>query len=260
MSYVGAAQRVNPFPAARSVAESRYAEAVSEWQKLAASLANACENAGFDLVAPFSVGAYNASVGAPERLPELPRGDSLGLLVGNTRRLWPVFVHAYEQDRALQEAADPLDTFVTRRLTELFAATSLRSHLVFAHVTQPAAFPIQRLAEAIGFAAIAPSNLAIHPEHGPWFALRAVVVIDCAGPEAVPLLERPCVRCSAPCLPALQRAVASSGPVLNGRTVAAHAEDWLAIRDACPVGRASRYGEAQLRYHYGIDRSRPRLD
>jgi hypothetical protein len=29
---------------------------------------------------------------------------------------------------------------------------------------------------------------------------------------------------------------------------------WVAVRDACPVGRASRYGDEQIRYHYAKDR------
>jgi methylmalonic aciduria homocystinuria type C protein len=30
---------------------------------------------------------------------------------------------------------------------------------------------------------------------------------------------------------------------------------WLAVRDACPIGRAHRYDDAQIRYHYARDRS-----
>jgi methylmalonic aciduria homocystinuria type C protein len=30
---------------------------------------------------------------------------------------------------------------------------------------------------------------------------------------------------------------------------------WLAVRDACPVGRAHRYCEDQIRYHYAGDRT-----
>jgi hypothetical protein len=29
---------------------------------------------------------------------------------------------------------------------------------------------------------------------------------------------------------------------------------WLAVRDACPVGRAHRYDDDQLRYHYAGER------
>lgn len=32
-------------------------------------------------------------------------------------------------------------------------------------------------------------------------------------------------------------------------------DSWIAVRDACPIGREHRYPEDQLRYHYTKDRS-----
>jgi methylmalonic aciduria homocystinuria type C protein len=104
--------------------------------------------------------------------------------------------------------------------------------------------------------------LAIHPQHGPWFALRAVASIDVACPPLPTEVERPCAGCSAPCVPALQRALSASGAPLDSSAVSRHAREWIAVRDACPVGRASRYGLAQLAFHYaprgqGIVRADP---
>jgi methylmalonic aciduria homocystinuria type C protein len=122
-----------------------------------------------------------------------------------------------------------------------------RHALYWAHQTSPRALPIQRLAELVGLASLSPSHLSIHPLYGPWFALRAVAVFDVDGPdEPAPALTSPCVQCDKPCLPALERAL----PL----RVEEHAGAWIAVRDACPVGRASRYGEEQLRYHYTKDR------
>jgi hypothetical protein len=238
----------------------RYGEPVTEpdWLKLASQLEPDFQGAGFDLSTPFSASAYNRA--APDH-PLPGRHDGLGVLIGNTRALWPSFVTAHATSPHLSESEHPLDRYVTEQVTRIVARTGRRAEIVFAHVTEPTAFPIQRLAELIGFAVIAPSHLAIHPEHGPWFALRAVVVLDCAGPDVwLTRSARPCAGCAAPCVAALERALQSSGPKLDGRSVAAHARDWIAVRDVCPVGRASRYGENQLAYHYGIDRSRPRAD
>ena len=228
------------------------------WQSITASLATAAARAGFDIVHPFNVAHYNATATAPEQLDDCGRPDALGVLFGNTRQLWPAFTRAYAADTALHSAAQPLDTYVVTRLTGLLAeATKARTKLVFSHVTQPRAFPIQRLAERVGLAAISPSHLAIHPLHGPWLALRAVAVIDIAGPvKAPPAVERPCVGCSAPCVPALERALAASGTPVSSASVTAHAHAWIAVRDACPVGRDSRYGDSQVAYHYGLERSR----
>jgi len=228
------------------------------WQEIASRVEVACAGAGFDLVKPFQVARYNATAAEPDLLDDLGRPDALGILIGNTRQLWPAFTRAFHTDAVLASGGNPLDTYVTTRLTKILSlASALRTRIVFSHVTVPRAFPIQRLAESVGLAAISPSHLAIHPLHGPWFALRAVAVVDIAGPTATPAeLERPCHGCSAPCRPALERALAATGSPLSPAAVALHAAEWIAIRDACPVGHDSRYGAAQLAYHYAPARSR----
>jgi len=232
-----------------------------EWQLITARLLTAAAGVGLDLVQPFSVAHYNESAPRAERLEDFGHsssGGALGLLFGNTRRLWPAFTAAYAQDAALADAEQPLDRYVVSRLTALLAdATTARTRLVFAHVTTPHAFPIQRLAERVGLAALSPSHLAIHPQHGPWFALRAVAVVDVTGPaQPLSAVARPCLGCPAPCVPALEQALLVSGEPLSSAAVAQHAAAWIAVRDACPVGRSSRYGEAQLAYHYAPARSR----
>jgi methylmalonic aciduria homocystinuria type C protein len=228
------------------------------WQEIASRVELACTEAGLDLVHPFQVGRYNDAAPEADRLDDLGRPDALGILIGNTRKLWPAFTLAFQTDALLASGGNPLDTYVTTRVSKILSlATTQRTRIVMSHVTVPRAFPIQRLAESVGLAAISPSRLAIHPLHGPWFALRAVVVVDVAGPAAAPgELERPCRDCSAPCLSALERALAASGSPLSSAAVALHAAEWIAVRDACPVGPSSRYGAAQLAYHYAPARSR----
>ena len=53
-----------------------------------------------------------------------------------------------------------------------------------------------------------------------------------------------------PCVKALDVAMANA----PDPRLASARQAWVAIRDACPVGTASRYSEAQLRYHYTKDR------
>lgn len=236
-----------------------YAEQVSAapWQELASSFELACRKTGLDLVHPFTAADYNPHVAQAERLHCFERPRALGMLIGNTRALWPAFQRACRQDALLASSSDPLDLFVVSSVERaITSVTKLPYRSYFSHVTTPRPLPIQRLADLVGFAALAPSHLAIHAQHGPWFALRAVVVVDLDGPVTVaPEPARPCHTCTEPCVQALQRALAASGSELDRRSIAAHAADWIAVRDACPVGRASRYGEAQLRYHYGVDRA-----
>ncbi len=216
--------------------------------------------AGFDLVQPLAVAAYNATAHSEHRLPDFGRSAALGVVIGNTRALWPRFVRAWENDPDLRQEPHPLDAYVSRSLPSLVASvTNERAELVFSHVTRPRAFPIQRAAEAAGLAAISPSHLAIHRDHGPWIAIRAVVVIDVEGPRDTPPAPRPCDTCAAPCVPALEHALAVSGPALNGASISANAAAWIAIRDACPIGHPSRYSPPQLAHHYGLRTLPPNL-
>lgn len=228
------------------------------WQSITARVASTAAEAGLDIAQPFNVGHYNAGASDLERLDDCGRADALGILIGNTRQLWPAFTRAYASDASLLSSPHPLDSYVVTRLTALLAAaTQARTRLVFSHVTTPRAFPIQRLAERVGLAAISPSHLAIHLVHGPWLALRAVAVIDILGPEiTTAATTRPCQDCSAPCVPALERALAVSPTPLSSAAIAAHSDAWIAVRDACPVGHGSRYGNAQLAYHYAPAPSR----
>lgn len=43
-------------------------------------------------------------------------------------------------------------------------------------------------------------------------------------------------------------------PALDAALGAEDWRRWLAVRDACPVGRAHRYSDAQIAYHYTKDR------
>jgi cyanocobalamin reductase (cyanide-eliminating) / alkylcobalamin dealkylase len=224
----------------------------AEWQQIVERIAAASRAAGLDIVHPFNLAWCRA-------LPltsEHPR--ALGVLFGNTRWLWPIFRRACREQPGLADAAHPLDSYVSERLSRIVAGSTQRAtQLLFAHVTEPRPFPIQRLAEQVGLAAPSPSHLVIHPVHGPWLGLRAVLVVDVEGPaSATPALERPCQGCSAPCVPALARAVAASGSPLSASSIAQHASDWIAVRDVCPVGRESRYDDAQLSYHYAPSSSK----
>jgi hypothetical protein len=186
--------------------------------------------AGFDLAHAFDAG----------RAAELPGLAALagphhrGILVGNTRALWPPFQAALA-DPALAADPDPLDRYTERALDR--AATALAGRALYGHRTYAGAYlPLQRLAVAVGLGALGPHHLVIHPTYGPWFALRAVLLVPGDGPLRVPI-ALPC-RCTASCRTTFERAQASGDP-----------RDWIAVRDACSL-QAWRYSRDQIEFHY----------
>jgi len=222
-------------------------------------LGAACRAVGLDVVCPFQVEWYNRRAAAADWLPNFGRTSTLGLLIGNTRELWGHFRAALEREPELRADPHPLDAYVVDRLTTAVQQIAAPATIVWAHQIEPRAWPVQRVAEAAALATISPSHLSIHPTHGPWFALRAVVVVDADGPAGeAPPLQSPCASCHQPCVPALDEALRASereGVPLS-RAVQTDWRRWARVREVCPVGRLSRYSDEQIEYHYTKDRER----
>lgn len=225
------------------------------------ALRRALASSGLRRVLPLRVGAYNR--GEPEslRLPEPAGPDSLAVVVGNGRTLWDPFLRAVKADSHLRASSDPLDHWVAAHVHSAAAALDpVPTSVHFAHGPGSRSYSIQRAATASGAVFQAPCHLAIHPRLGLWFALRAVLVFDIQVPEprSTSAPSSPCLRCpDQPCLPAMERALqpTDSGEAPAPGTVRERWRAWLAVRDACPVGRDHRYPERQVRYHYTGDRS-----
>jgi methylmalonic aciduria homocystinuria type C protein len=184
--------------------------------------------AGFDIAHTFDAVALARQPG----LAILAGEARLGILIGNTRALWSPFTAAM-RDPALAAERDPLDRYTEQVIDAAFPG----ARLYYGHRRYEGAFlPLQRLAAATGLGALAPNHLVIHPIYGPWFALRAVAVVDGDPPAREPI-PQPCC-CDASCSARFARAQRSK----NWR-------DWLAVRDSCSL-RSWRYSDAQTRYHY----------
>jgi methylmalonic aciduria homocystinuria type C protein len=218
------------------------------WTSLAERVAAPCRDSGLDIVHAFCLGWYNDNVDAAERIDDLGRPDALAVLVGNTRALWPKFLRELEQRSDLRSADDPVDRYVVETVESAREGIGERHHVRYGHVVEPRALPIQRLAVAAGLAHLSPSHLSVHPQYGPWIALRALLVFDVPGPAGSrPVPQDPCTSCEKPCVAALERALELTG---QAGAIEPRWQAWLAVRDACPEGRTSRYDDEQVRYHY----------
>lgn len=181
--------------------------------------------AGFDLAHAFDPAAAQAPGLEPLA------GATRALLVGNTRALWPPFSAALP---ALADDPDPLDHYTERVIGAAFPDRVI----FYSHRPHAGRFlPFQRLAVLTGLGALSPSQLVIHPIYGPWFALRAVILLDGPAPARLPIAA-PCT-CVSACIARFAHAQRTGDPA-----------DWLAVRDACTL-QAHRYSDAQIAYHYG---------
>ena len=222
-----------------------------DWRTLTARVAAALAPAGLDLVAATRTDRYDRAVPADYHLPDLGRPDALVVVVGNTRALWPRFLQWLADDSDRLDLDDPLDAFVERRVHDVAASLGPEAVVCFAHDPPPRRIAMQRLAELSGLARIAPNQLCVHPQYGPWISLRAALVVDTAGPpDPVEPPPDPCLGCTDACREAFRIAL----DVSRARGPRGAWREWVAVRDACPVGRGLRFADEQLAYHATADR------
>jgi cyanocobalamin reductase (cyanide-eliminating) / alkylcobalamin dealkylase len=232
--------------------------------ELCARFAASLAPLGFDLVQPCRVGWYNDLVDGDLRLEDWGSPHNLALVVGNTRALWQPFLAALAREPVLLERGDPLNRYTEREVQRAAHALAAPYATRWAHDTGSGLVAMQRLAHVSGLAYLSASHLSVHPVFGPWIALRAVLTFPRPGPDVPPALQHPCGDCRSHCLPAFERALRASarhralqvGEGSNAPQIPAPASmeaewrAWLACRDACPTGRAFRYSDPQIEYHY----------
>lgn len=208
-------------------------------------VSSSLRSAGIDIVYPFTLSA------ALDRLFSFPRfghAERLGLLIGNSRALWPPLVRF----AATYRGPHPVQTYVAEHLNRALEARGVEHTVFVPHRLDydgpngKTAIAIQQLGARVGLAALGPAHLSIHPQFGPWFAYRALVEVNLPPlPQVDVERKAPCEGCPAPCVPALHEALEAGAP---------HFEPWLAVRDACPEHPEERYSEPQIRYHYTKER------
>ena len=215
---------------------------------------------GFSICLPLRTDVYNAAIAGvePGLVTHLPPGRA-ALLIGNTREAWPKFLSAWKRTPALQSSPHPFDQWVEQTLFRTLTSVHA-GDWYWGHAPAGQRPSLLHAADAAGLTT-GPAWLAAHPEYGPWFALRAVVVLSdrYASSRTIPdrTIRSPCQVCtSAPCQEALKQVRArAAGHVAETGDLGPSWQDWVRIRDACPVGRAWRYERQQLEYHYTKQRS-----
>lgn len=236
---------------------------------------------GLDIVQPLALKWYNEALRElnPKSLI-LPREDGAGeealiFLVGNTKAVWKPFVRSCSSDPGLLSHDHPLDEYVERsvyngvqRFEETLNSCISRyfwSHRpVKTHDGSSVFISMQKMASCAGLAYMEEhSHLSILPNHGPWFALRAALVLDHIPATSLP--RPPTFEC--PLSDERKRVVqhivsrirtaqrlcnAEQAP--TSQDVKSHWQLWVEVRDAIAPDHPERYSDAQIYYHYTSDR------
>lgn len=226
---------------------------------------HALAHAGFDVIGAAPLPRVIAELGPDDWFGQALAAAATNtasyqaVVIGNTRALWPLFVAAYHRSEVLQRAMHPLDMFVEDTLaTHLAERPCWFGHRAYHN----GYIPLQRLAVACGLGRQTAGLFVRHPCFGPWFALRALVILPKEHlahddntrdePQYLPTADCTDSACASGCGAAFARAL-HAGESATWR-------DWVAVRDACPAGRAFRYGTNQLAYHYTKSREAIQFD
>jgi hypothetical protein len=211
---------------------------------------------GLDIVHAFPLDPLDTdSLGIRALLSPLGRART-GLMIGNTRALWDHFLGWLEETPDWPSRDNPLDDYVMEAITRAATEHLRDARLFWTHETNAYLLPVQRLCHQCGLAHLSRGRFSVHPEYGPWFGMRALVVLaDDLHTTLSPAVD--------PSSPELEDQVADHFKSLRDRVsgglssshIRTSWEDWLALRDRYEVGRAYRYCGSQIRYHYTKDKS-----
>jgi hypothetical protein len=215
---------------------------------------------GMNLVGATSVAAYDVRVAAGRRLAERA-GDARGIVVvanGGTA-FWRAFRAAVPAPGA--GSRDPLDRF-TRDAVEAAARDIAGSRCHFPFDPWPGALDFQALGELAGLGRPSLVGVLVHPEFGPWIALRAAVLVPHEVTAARPADGfDPCPTCvERPCIAACP--VGAVGPggwdvprcVTHRLAAEANCAAGCTARLECVYGRTHRQPPDALAFHQAAAR------
>lgn len=219
---------------------------------------------GLNLIGTTTVTAYEALVPAQYQVAALlPQAKTLVVIGNGGGAFWTGF-RAYCDARPeyRQEHAHPLDDYTVEiiegALTPRLQQSGARYRYLypFRFWTEPVSF--MHLARAAGLAGPSILGVVIHPEYGPWIALRAALLIDqdlsippvAAGFDPCPTCtERACMAACPASAVGVEKGWDIPACVQHRLRVASDCEDRCHARYDCVYGRAHRYPPDALRYH-----------
>ena len=219
---------------------------------------------GLNLIGSTAVSAYETLVPPQYHVVPLLSQAKTVVVIGNGGGdFWRGFRSYCETNpRHLLERTHPLDDYtveiIEALLTPLLRASgqTYRYLYPFRFWTEPVSF--MHLARAAGLAGPSLLGVTIHPEYGPWMALRAAVLLDqelSASPHSSSFnpcptcIERPCMKACPALAISSERGWDIPACVQHRIRVAEDCVDYCHARFDCVYGREHRYPLDELQYH-----------
>ncbi|KAJ3040612.1 hypothetical protein HDV00_010637 [Rhizophlyctis rosea] len=156
------------------------------WQATFNTLEPQLRACGFNLIQPFPVARYNRALNGQASLPTFGRASTLGIIVANAKALWNPFIQylAEDPEGRIESREHPLNEYVKDCLERILADFPQSYEIRYPDDKGEKFVHFQPLCHISSLAYYSRSGyLCIHPEHGPWMAMRAVIVVDIDGPD-----------------------------------------------------------------------------
>lgn len=219
---------------------------------------------GFNLMGTTTVSAYEALVPAQYHVSSLLPGAKTFIVIGNGGGdFWNGFRAYYEAHPGyLREREHPLDEYTSATIETALTPPLRTANVAYRYLypfrfwTEPVSF--MHLARAAGIAGPSLLGVVIHPQYGPWMALRAAVLLDqeVSMPPQAPDFD-PCPTCQErACMTACPAGAIASATGWDIPTCVQHrlrietdCVDYCRARYDCVYGREHRYPLDELQYH-----------
>jgi hypothetical protein len=162
---------------------------------------------GFNVIGAADVARYDAAVPPRHAVgTRVPDARTVVVIGNGGAALWEVFRRHCEDDPSAARQPEPLDAFTRSVVMDAVGSPGLDlgepPRVAFPFEDEPLALSFVHLAECAGLGRRSLVGVLVHPEFGPWFALRAALLLPFAldaprpadGFDPCPgCVERPCI-------------------------------------------------------------------
>lgn len=153
----------------------------------------------------------------------------------------------------------PFDAVSVERTSAWMAAAFPDERFDVVYPTTDALIPLGQLTSQLGWGESSPLGISIHPTFGLWIAHRVAAITSADLYHEPADHESPCETCATnDCVSACPVGAVSSTAAFDLTACAPYRASEQSecayqclSRNACPVGAENRYGDKQMRHHYG---------